>query len=71
MRKRNGCDPQPRMTDAAGLSLYVGLGRSRAMEFAYGAHAVKRFGRRILIDLRAVDAALDELPEVEREPGAV
>lgn len=71
MRKRNGCDPQPRMTDAAGVALYTGLGRNRAMEFAYHARAVKRFGRRILIDLRAVDAALDELPEVEREPGAV
>lgn len=67
MRKRTTCDLQPRLTDMRGAALYCGLGLNRTAELVREAGAAKKYGRRLLIDLRALDALIDELPSTEAE----
>lgn len=40
---------------------YVGLGRYRAKIFFEQIGAVRKFGKRVLIDKKTLDAALDQL----------
>lgn len=48
---------------------YVGLGKVRGMEFAEKVGAVRRYGRRVLIDRVIVDRALDA--EAPHSGGAI
>lgn len=50
-----------RLLSPSEACIYSGLGRSKMRELAEQAGAVKRFGRRVLIDKVKLDAAIDEL----------
>lgn len=63
MRERTKSEIQPRMTDIAGAMIYVGMGRNSTLRLIRECGAAKRVGRRLLVDLRVLDAALDALPE--------
>lgn len=63
MRRRIRPDLQPRLTDMEGAAIYLGLGKNRATEIVKEAGAARRIGRRLLVDLRALDRVIDELPE--------
>ena len=63
MRERTKKEIQPRMTDIAGAMFYIGMGRNSTLRLVRECGAAKRVGRRLLVDLRVLDAALDALPE--------
>lgn len=48
-----------RFTDIKGLMVYTSLGRNKAMELAKRIHAEHREGKRIIYDLRKIDAYFD------------
>lgn len=47
---------------------YIGLGKTRGMEWAKKAGAVRRYGRRVLIDRVVVDRLLDAESKKEGKP---
>lgn len=56
---------EKRMLNASEMANYVGLGKHAARVFAEDAGALRKYGRRVLFDRKALDAALDNMP-----PGA-
>lgn len=63
MRKRKETDNinNKRLLSIPEAGAYCGLGRSKITEFAQEAGAVRRIGRRVLVDRAALDAAIDRL----------
>lgn len=50
-----------RMLDADALSIYIGMGKTRAVEFGEKCGAKRKFGKRALYDKKVIDKAIDEL----------
>lgn len=50
-----------RLLSVSELELYTGLGRNAARKLAENAGAVRKYGRRVLIDKSALDLALDAM----------
>ena len=50
-----------RMLSVAEMETYTGLGRNAARKFAEDAGALRKYGRRVLIDKAALDRALDAM----------
>ena len=50
-----------RLLNVAELQEYVGLGKSKSIEWGKAIGAEKRIGRRLLFDRVIVDKAIDEL----------
>lgn len=63
MKERIKADILPRMTDIEGAMIYIGMGRNSTLKLVRECGAAKRIGRRLLVDLRVLDRALDALPE--------
>ena len=64
MRKRisDGTFDNKRMLSVTEAQEYSGLGRTQLRSLAENSGAVKRCGRRVLIDRIVLDRALDSLP---------
>lgn len=54
-----------RMISVAENEAYTGLGRNAARKLAEDAGAVRKYGRRVLIDKEAIDRALDAMVVAE------
>lgn len=54
---------EKRMLSTSEMANYVGLGRDAAREFAENAGALRKYGRRVLFDRKALDKALDDMPQ--------
>ena len=54
-----------RFVDIKGFMLYVGLGRNAALELATEIGCKRRFGRRVVYDLRVADRYFDATREGE------
>ena len=54
-----------RMLSVSEAERYVGLGRNAARKFAEDAGAVRKYGRRVLIDKAALDLALNQMAAAE------
>lgn len=54
---------QIRFVDIRGFMLYVGLGRNAALKLATEIGCKRRFGRRVVYDLRIADRYFDETRE--------
>lgn len=52
-----------RLMDIDALCVYLSLGRNKALEFGEMAGAKRKIGRRTLYDKKALDEAIDLLPE--------
>lgn len=52
-----------RLMDVDALCVYLSLGRNKALEFGEQAGAKRKIGRRTLYDKKALDEAIDLLPE--------
>lgn len=50
-----------RMLSVTEMETYTGLGRNAARKFAEEAGALRKYGRRVLIDKAALDKALDAM----------
>ena len=50
------------MLSVSETETYTGLGRNAARELAENAGAVRKYGRRVLIDKTILDKALNSLP---------
>ena len=50
-----------RLLSLEDFALYTSLGRSAARELAISSGAVKKVGRRLLVDLKIADLAIDRL----------
>ena len=62
MKTRNKDRAAPaRMMGIDELCAYLSLGRTTARKFAEDAGAVRKIGRRLLFDRRAIDRAIDGL----------
>lgn len=53
---------EKRMLSALEMANYVGLGRNKAREFAESVGAMRKYGGRVLFDRKALDKALDDMP---------
>lgn len=64
MRKRvsEGSFDNKRMLSVAEAQEYSGLGRTQLRSLAEECGAVRRYGRRVLVDRTVLDKALDSLP---------
>lgn len=51
-----------RMLSMSETETYTGLGRNAARKLAENAGAVRKYGRRVLIDRTLIDKALDTMP---------
>ena len=60
-RKREPNVIIPRMLGIEELCAYVGLGKAYARQFGVEAGAMRKVGKRILFDRKAIDAALDQM----------
>lgn len=54
---------EKRMLSTSEMANYVGLGQDKAREFAEKAGALRKYGRRVLFDRKALDKALDDMPQ--------
>lgn len=54
-----------RMLSVTEMETYTGLGRNAARKFAEEAGALRKYGRRVLIDKSALDRALDAMAAAE------
>jgi len=54
-----------RMLSVSEMETYTGLGRNAARKFAEEAGALRKYGRRVLIDKGALDRALDAMAAAE------
>ncbi len=54
-----------RMLSVKEAEVYTGLGRNAARKLAEDAGAVRKYGRRVLIDKAALDVALDAMAAAE------
>lgn len=63
MRKRNNgsCFEEKRMLSIPEAENYCGLGRNGTRRLAEQAGAIRKYGRRVLVDREAIDKALDNL----------
>lgn len=50
-----------RMLSVSEMETYTGLGRNAARKFAEDAGALRKYGRRVLIDKAVLDRALDAM----------
>jgi len=66
MRERIKADILPRMTDIDGAMIYIGMGRNSTQKLVRECGAAKRIGRRLLVDLKVLDAYIDTLPKDEK-----
>lgn len=53
-----------RMMDADQLAIYIGLGKTRAVEFGEKCGAKRKFGKRALYDKKVIDQYLDNMGDV-------
>lgn len=54
-----------RLLSVSEMELYTGLGRNAARKMAEDAGALRKYGRRVLIDKGALDKALDAMAAAE------
>lgn len=54
-----------RLLSIAEVENYTGLGRNAARKFAEDAGAVRKYGRRVLIDKTFIDLALNQMAAAE------
>lgn len=54
-----------RMLSVKEMETYTGLGRNAARRFAEDVGAVRKFGRRVLIDKNTLDLALNQMAAAE------
>lgn len=54
-----------RLLSVKEMETYTGLGRNAARRFAEDVGAVRKFGRRVLIDKNMIDQALSQMAAVE------
>lgn len=59
MKVTRETDIEPRLLSMKELTIYTGLGKTKAREWAESIGAVKKIGTRALYDKQVIDAALD------------
>ena len=52
---------QPRLVPAGELAIYLSIGKNLAVELGTKCGARRQIGRRVLYDLRTIDATLDRI----------
>ena len=62
-QKKYVAEFETRMLSVDGLAAYIGMGRTKALEFGERCGAKRKMGKRTLYDKKVVDKALDALEE--------